>query len=102
MTGENILEGKEEAQISYGLANPIIAGIIYWLVRVLICGGCLVVVEALVAFIGIKIAGLYKKYCWNMITIIVMLISIAIAICFVKWIKTLLQINLLLVSLFSV
>ena len=36
----------------------------------------------LVAFIGIKIAGLYKKYCWDMITILVTLISLEIAIYF--------------------
>ena len=29
----------------------------------------------LVAFIGIKIAGLYKKCCWDMITILVTIID---------------------------
>ena len=41
-----------------------------WLIRILICGGCLVGAGILLAFIGIKIAGLYKKYCWDMITIL--------------------------------
>ena len=54
----------------------------------------------LVAFIGIKIAGLYKKYCWDMITIMVILISLEIAIYFGDWIKTTLLINLLLLLLF--
>ena len=49
----------------------------------------------LVAFIGIKIAGLYKKCCWDMITILVTLISMAIAIYFGDWIKTVLPFNLL-------
>ena len=54
----------------------------------------------LVAFIGIKIAGLYKKYCWDMITIMVILISMAIAIYFGDWIKTALPNNMILLLLF--
>ena len=89
------LIGKNVAQISNGISNPVIAGIIYWLIRILICGGCLVGAGILVAFIGIKIAGLYKKYCWDMITILVTLISLEIAIYFGDWIKTVLPINML-------
>ena len=91
---------KNMAQISNGISNPVVAGIIYWLIRILICGGCLVGAGILVAFIGIKIAGLYKKYCWDMITILVTLISMEIAIYFGDWIKTVLPINLLFLLLF--
>ena len=93
------LIGKNVAQISNGISNPVIAGIIYWLIRILICGGCLVGAGILVAFIGIKIAGLYKKYCWDMITILVTLISLEIAIYFGDWIKTVLPINMLFLLL---
>ena len=93
------LIGKNVAQISNGISNPVIAGIIYWLIRILICGGCLVGAGILVAFIGIKIAGLYKKYCWDMITILVTLISMEIAIYFGDWIKTVLPINMLFLLL---
>ena len=95
-----VLTGKNVAQISDEISNPVIAGIIYWLIRLLICGGCLVGAEILLAFTGIKIAGLYKKYCWDMITILVTLISMAIAIYFGDWIKTVLPINLLFFLLF--
>ena len=94
------LIGKNVAQISNGISNPVIAGIIYWLIRILICGGCLVGAGILVAFIGIKIAELYKKYCWDMITILVTLISMEIAIYFGDWIKTVLPINMLFLLLF--
>ena len=94
------LIGKNVAQISNGISNPVIAGIIYWLIRILICGGCLVGAGIFLAFIGIKIVGLYKKYCWDMITIMVILISMATAIYFGKWIKTTLPINLLFLLLF--
>ncbi len=82
IAGWIILAGKNVAQISNGISNPVVAGIIYWLIRILICGGCLVGVGILLAFIEIKIAGLYKKYCWDMITIMVILVSMAIAIYF--------------------
>ncbi len=68
-------------------------------IRILICGGCLVGVGILLAFIEIKIAGLYKKYCWDMITIMVILVSMAIAIYFADWIRTILPVNLLFLLL---
>ena len=91
---------KNIAQISNGISNPVVAGIVYWLIRILICGGCLVGAGIFLAFIGIKIVGLYKKYCWDMITIMVILISMATAIYFGNWIKTALPINLLFLLLF--
>ena len=90
IAGWVVLTGKNMAQISDGISNPVIAGIIYWLIRILVCGGCMVGAGILVAFIGIKIARLYKKYCWDIITILVTFISMAIAIYFGDWIKTVL------------
>ena len=100
IVGLTILAGKNVAQVSNGISNPVVAGIVYWLIRILICGGCLVGAGILVAFIEIKIAELYKKCCWDMITIMVILISMATAIYFGKWIKTTLPINLLFLLLF--
>ena len=100
IAGWIILTGKNMAQISNGISNPVVAGIVYWLIRILICGGCLVGAGILVAFIEIKIAELYKKCCWDMITIMVILISMATAIYFGNWIKTALPINLLFFLLF--
>ena len=95
-----VLIGKNVAQISNGISNPVVAGIIYWLIRMLVCGGCLVGAGILLAFIGIKITGLYKKCCWDMITILVTLISMAMVIYFGYWVKTALPINLLFLLLF--
>ena len=99
IAGWVVLTGKTVAQISNGISNPVVAGIINWLIRILICGGCLVGVGILLAFIEIKIAGLYKKYCWDMITIMVILVSMAIAIYFAGWIRTILPVNLLFLLL---
>ena len=100
IAGWIIPAAKNMAQISSGMSNPVVAGIIYWLIRILICGGRLVGAAILLAFIGVKIAGLYKKYCWDMITVMVILICMAIAIYFGDWIKTTIQINLLFLLLF--
>ena len=100
IAGWIIPAAKNIAQISNGISNPVVAGIVYWLIRILICGGCLVGAGIFLAFIGIKIVGLYKKYCWDMITIMVILISMATAIYFGNWIKTALPINLLFLLLF--
>ena len=99
IAGWVVLAGKNVAQISDGISNPVVAGIINWLIRILICGGCLVGVGILVVFIEMKIAGLYKKYCWDIITVLVILISIAIAIYFADWIRTILPVNLLFLLL---
>ena len=99
IAGWVVLTGKTVAQISNGISNPVVAGIIYWLIRILICGGCLVGAGILVAFIGMKIAELYKKCCWDMITIMVILVSMAIAIYFADWIRTILTVNLLFLLL---
>ena len=100
IAGWVVLTGKNMAQMSIGISNPVVAGIIYWLIRIVVCGGCLVGAGILVAFIGTKIAGVYKKYCWDMITVMVILISMAIAIYFEDWIKTVLPINLPFILLF--
>ena len=100
IAGWVVLTGKNMAQISDGISNPVITGIVYWLIRILVCGGCLVGAGILLAFIGIKIAGVYKKYCWDMITVMVILISMAIAIYFGDWIKMVFPINLLFFLLF--
>ena len=99
IAGWIIPAAKNIAQISNGISNPVVARIIYWLIRLLISGGCLVGVGILLAFIEIKIAGLYKKYCWDMITIMVILVSMAIAIYFADWIRTILPVNLLFLLL---
>ena len=95
ISGWIIKTGKEAARISDGLSNPVIARIMYWLIRILICGGCLAVAGILAAVLGIRIAKLYKKYCWDMITIMVTLMSLAVTIYFGDWIKIVLPINLL-------
>ena len=100
IAGGIIPAAKNMAQISNGISNPVVAGIVYWLIRILICGGCLAVAGILSVVIGIRIANLYKKYCWDTITIMVTLMSFAVTIYFGHWIKAVLPVNLLLLLLF--
>ena len=56
IAGWVVLAGKNVAQISDGISNPVVAGIINWLIRILICGGCLVGVKEAVdanGFLGL-------------------------------------------------
>lgn len=99
VAGWVIPAGKKATQISRNIPNPAIANIAYWLIRILIYGFFLTCAGILVAFIGRKIAGLYQKYCMDMITVMTALISIAVAIYFGEWIKAALPINLLFLLL---
>ena len=42
IAGWVVLTGKTVAQISNGISNPVVAGIIYWLIKILVYSGCLV------------------------------------------------------------
>lgn len=91
--------GKTAAQISNGISNTTIAGIVYWLIMILIVGGCAAGAGALTVFAGIKIARLYKENFMDILTIMVTLASMAAVIFFGKWIKTMLAVNLLFILL---
>ena len=53
----------------------------------------------LIIGIGYQVGKIYRKYCWDIISIMVALMSIAIAIYFGEWIKSVLSINLILLLL---
>lgn len=98
----NIPEAEKIADMQISTVSDMEAAArkIYWIIRILICGGCLAVAGILSVVIGIRIANLYKKYCWDTITIMVTLMSFAVTIYFGHWIKAVLPVNLLLLLLF--
>ena len=91
--------GKNVAQVSNGIANPVISEIVYRLILILIVVGFMAGIGALSVFTGIKTAELYKKNCLDILTIMVMLASMASVVYFGEWIKTILPVNLLLLLL---
>lgn len=50
----------------------------------------------LIVWIGYQVGKIYRKYCWDIISIMMAIMSTAIAIYFGKWIKSIIPMNLIL------
>ena len=98
--GWTIDAGQSAAQISTKIPNEIIAGIIYWLLLILIVGICVAGTGILAILIEIKVIELYKKNCWDVITLLMILTSAVVIIYFGESIKKVMPINLLFLLLF--
>ena len=86
-------------QLSNGISNSIVSGIVYWLIAAIVMGNLFIITGFLIIGIGYQVGKIYRKYCWDIISIMVALMSIAIAIYFGEWIKSVLSINLILLLL---
>ena len=96
--GWTIDAGQSVAQISTKIPNPFIAGMVYWLFLILVVGIC---VAGTGILIEIKVIELYKKNCWDVITLLMILTSTAVIIYFGEAIKKALSVNLLLLFVLS-
>ncbi len=85
--GWTIDAGHSAAQISTKIPNAFIAGMVYWLLLILIVGICMAGTGMLAILIEIKVIELYKKNCWDVITLLMILTSVAIVIYFGESIK---------------
>ena len=94
--GWTIEVGQSVAQISTKIPNPFIAGMVYWILLILIVGICVAGTGILAILIEIKVIELYKKNCWDVITLLMILTSAAVIIYFGEAIKKALSVNLLL------
>ena len=99
--GWTIDAGHSAAQISTKIPNEIIAGIIYWLLLILVVGICVAGTGILAILIEIKVIELYKKNCWDVIILLMILTSTAVIIYFGEAIKKALSVNLLLLFVLS-
>ena len=99
--GWTIDAGQSVAQISTKIPNPFIAGMVYWLFLILVVGICVAGTGILAILIEIKVIELYKKNCWDVITLLMILTSVAIVIYFGESIKKVLSVNLLLLFVLS-
>ena len=59
----------------------------------------LVVTGLLIIGTGYQVGKIYRKYCWDIISIMVVIMSTAIIIYFGKWIKSIIPINLIMLLL---
>ena len=75
------------------------SGIVYWLIAGVVIGILFVITGLLIIGIGYQVGKIYRKYCWDIISIIVAIMSTAIAIYFGDWIKSVFPINLIVLLL---
>lgn len=88
-------------QLSSGIQNSIISEIMYWLIAGAVMAILFVITGWLIIGIGYQIGKVYRKYCWDIISIVEVITSTAIAIYFGDWIKSVISINLITLLLLA-
>ena len=82
-------------QLSNGISNSIVSGIVYWLIAAIVMGILFIITGLLIVWIGYQVGKIYRKYCWDILSIMVTMMSTAIVIYFGEWIKSVISINLI-------
>ena len=98
---EFVIGADSFGQLSSGIRNSIISRIMYWLIAGVVMGILVVITGLLIIGIGYQVGKIYRKYCWDIISIMELITSIAIAIYFGDWIKSVVSINLIVLLLLS-
>lgn len=86
-------------QLSNRISNSIISEIVYWLIAAIVMGILFIMTGLPIVWIGYQVGKIYRKYCWDIISIMMAIMSTAIAIYFGKWIKSIIPMNLILLLL---
>lgn len=86
-------------QLSNGISNSIVSGIVHWLIAAIVMGILFIITGFLIIGIGYQVGKIYRKYCWDIISIMVAIMSTAIVIYFGEWIKSVIPINLIVLLL---
>ena len=86
-------------QLSNRISNSIISEIVYWLIAVIVMGILFIMTGLPIVWIGYQVGKIYRKYCWDIISIMMAIMSTTIAIYFGKWIKSIIPMNLILLLL---
>ena len=86
-------------QLSNGISNSIVSGSVYWLIAAIVMGILFIITGFLIIGIGYQVGKIYRKYCWDIISIMVAIMSTAIVIYFGEWIKSVIPINLIVLLL---
>lgn len=92
---EFVIGADSFGQLSSGIPNSILSGIMYWLIAGVVMGILCSITGLLIIGIGYQVGKIYRKYCWDILSIIVAITSTAIAIYFGDWIKSVISINLI-------
>ncbi len=86
-------------QLRNGISNSIISGIVYWMIAAIVMGILFIITGLLIIGIGYQVGKIYRKYCWDIISIMVAIMTTAIVIYFGEWIKSVIPINLIVLLL---
>ena len=98
---EFVIGADSFGQLSSGIPNRILSGLMYWLIVAIVMGILFIITGLLIVGIGYQVGKIYRKYCWNILSIIVAITSTAIVIYFGEWIKNAIPINLMVFLLLS-
>ena len=92
---EFVIGADSFGQLSSGIPNRILSGLMYWLIVAIVMGILFIITGLLIVGIGYQVGKIYRKYCWDIISIVEVITSTAIAIYFGDWIKSDISINLI-------
>ena len=96
---EFVTSADSFGQLSNGISNSIISGIVYWLIAGIVMGILFIITGLIIVWIGYQVGKIYRKYCWDIISIMVAIMSTAIVVYFGEWIKAVIPINLIVLLL---
>ena len=92
---EFVIGADSFGQLSNGISNSIVSGIVYWLIATIVMGILFIITGWIIVWSGYQVGKIYRKYCWDILRIIVAITSTAIVIYFGEWIKNAIPINLM-------
>ena len=98
---EFVIGADSFGQLSNGISNSIVSGIVYWLIATIVMGILFIITGWILVWSGYQVGKIYRKYCWDILSIIVAITSAAIVIYFGEWIKNAIPINLMVFLLLS-
>ena len=98
---EFVIGADSFGQLSNGISNSIVSGIVYWLIAAIVMGILFIITGWIIVWSGYQVGKIYRKYCWDILSIIVAITSTAIVIYFGEWIKNAIPINLMVFLLLS-
>lgn len=81
------------------ISNETIAAIVHWIVLGIVIAAIVAVIGFIVVIAVVKIKDMYKCYCWNRVTLIVIAVSLAITVWFGSLIKVVLPVNSMIILL---
>ena len=92
---EFVIGADSFGQLSNGISNSIVSRIVYWLIATIVMGILFIITGWIIVWSGYQVGKIYRKYCWDILSIIVAITSTAIVIYFGEWIKNAIPINLM-------